>query len=260
MQKEYTNSKSSITMNKKISLYVLVGAVALTGCNKKMQDFAAEHFTTNPNPLEVVGDNVPGTVTANVPQKFFKKNAEVTVTPYLSYGMDNKATSQSYTFQGEKVKGNNPVINYKEGGTVTIPVNFVYTPEMMKSDLYLDFNVVQGKKVYTLPAVKVGEGVVATSTLADATTVTPSAAADKYQRVINEICDANLMFLINQANVRASELKKGTSVSNFNETVAEASKADNKEIEGIHVSSFASPEGGVKFNAKLSEKREHSSF
>ena len=33
-------------MNKKISLYVLVGAVALTGCNKKMQDFAAEHFTT----------------------------------------------------------------------------------------------------------------------------------------------------------------------------------------------------------------------
>lgn len=41
--------------------------------------------------------------------------------------MDNKATSQSYTFQGEKVKGNNPVINYKEGGTVTIPVNFVYT-------------------------------------------------------------------------------------------------------------------------------------
>ena len=223
-----------------------------------MQDFAAEHFTTNPNPLEVVGDNVPGTVTANVPQKFFKKNAEVTVTPYLSYGMDNKATSQSYTFQGEKVKGNNPVINYKEGGTVTIPVNFVYTPEMMKSDLYLDFNVVQGKKVYTLPAVKVGEGVVATSTLADATTVTPSAAADKYQRVINEICDANLMFLINQANVRASELKKGTSVSNFNETVAEASKADNKEIEGIHVSSFASPEGGVKFNAKLSEKREHS--
>ena len=53
-------------------------------------------------------------------------------------------------------------------------------------------------------------------------------------------------------------MKKGTSVSNFNETVAEASKADNKEIEGIHVSSFASPEGGVKFNAKLSEKREHS--
>ena len=42
-------------MNKKISLYVLVGAVALTGCNKKMQDFAAEHFTTNPNPQLRVG-------------------------------------------------------------------------------------------------------------------------------------------------------------------------------------------------------------
>ena len=75
-------------MNKKISLYVLVGAVALTGCNKKMQDFAAEHFTTNPNPLEVVGDNVPGTVTANVPQKFFKKERRGyrNSLPFLWYG------------------------------------------------------------------------------------------------------------------------------------------------------------------------------
>ncbi len=243
-------------MNKKISLYALVGVVALTGCNKKMQDFAAEHFTTTPNPLELVGDNVPGTVTANVPQKFFKKNAVVTVTPYLAYGDDQKTASQAYTFQGEKVNGNNPVISYENGGTVSFPVNFAYTPEMMKSDLYLDFNVVQGKKTYTLPAVKVGEGVVATSNLADASTVTPSSAADKYQRVINEICDADLMFLINQANVRASELKKGTSVGNFNETVADATTADNKEVEGIHVSSFASPDGGVKLNTKLSENRE----
>ena len=245
-------------MNKKISLYALVGALALTGCNKKMQDFAAEHFTTNPNPLELVGDNVPGTVTANVPQKFFKKNAEVTVTPYLAYGDDKKAVSQAYTFQGEKVNGNNPVISYDNGGTVEIPVNFVYDPEMMKSDLYLDFNVTQGKKTYTLPAVKVGEGVVATSSLADASTVTPSTAADKYQRVINEICDADLMFLINKANVRASELKNGTSVGNFNQTVASATKADNQEVEGIHVSSFASPDGGVKLNSKLSEEREKS--
>lgn len=196
-------------MNKKISLYLAVGAaIALTGCNKKMSPFASEYFTTEPTPLEVVGDNVPATVTANVPQKFFKKNAEVTVTPYLVYGDEQKAASQSFVFQGEKVKGNNPVISYDNGGIVSIPVNFIYTPEMMESELYLDFNVVQGKKTYVLPAVKVGEGVLATSTLADATTVTPSSAADKYQRIINDKYNADLMFLINKANVRASELKK----------------------------------------------------
>lgn len=244
-------------MNKKLGMYLMVGAaVALTGCNKKMSPFASDYFTTNPTPLTVVGDQVPATITANVPQKFFKKNAEVTVTPYLVYGTDSTAiASKAYTFQGEKVEGNNPVISYKEGGTVSIPATFAYNPGMMDSELYLDFNVVQGKKSYVLPRVKVGEGVLATATLADASTVDPATAADKYQRIINEKYDADIMFLINQANIRSKELKK-EEVTGFNETVKAASSADNKEIEGIHVSSFASPDGGVKFNEKLSANRE----
>ena len=247
-------------MNKKFGIYLLVGAtMVLTGCNKKMSPFAAEYFNTDPTPLTVVGDDVPATITANVPQKFFKKNAEVTVTPVLAYG-EQEAKSQAYTFQGEKVKGNNTVINYKQGGTVAIPANFAYTPEMMKSDLYLDFNVVQGNKSYVLPRVKVGEGVNATATLADATTVDPAGAADKYQRIINDIVDADIMFLINRAEVRKNELNRDGGVKDLNAVVKEASAADNKEIEGIHVSSFASPDGGVKYNTKLSEKREQSTL
>lgn len=247
-------------MNKKFGIYLLVGAtMVLTGCNKKMSPFAAEYFNTDPTPLTVVGDDVPATITANVPQKFFKKNAEVTVTPVLAFG-DKEAKSQAYTFQGEKVKGNNTVINYKQGATVAIPANFVYTPDMMKSDLYLDFNVVQGNKSYVLPRVKVGEGVNATATLADATTVDPAGAADKYQRIINDIVDADIMFLINRAEVRKNELNRDGGVKDLNAVVKEASAADNKEIEGIHVSSFASPDGGVKYNTKLSEKREKSTM
>ncbi len=238
-------------------MYLLVGAtVALTGCNKKMGNFASDYFTTNPTPLVVVGDQVPATITANVPQKFFKKNAEVKVTPYLVYGTDSTAVaSQAYTFQGEKVKGNNPVINYNEGGTVSIPAAWAYVPEMMNSELYLGFDVTQGKKTYVLPRVKVGYGVIATSTLANASTVDPAAAADKYQRVINEKYDADIMFLINQANIRAKELKS-EGVKDLNETVKNASKDSTKQIEGVHVSSFASPDGGVKLNTKLSENRE----
>lgn len=248
-------------MNKKLGMYLMVGAaVALTGCNKKMGPFASDYFTTNPTPLVVVGDQVPATITANVPQKFFKKNAEVKVTPYLIYGTDSVAVaSQAYTFQGEKVKGNNPVINYKEGGTVSIPATFAYTPEMMKSDLYLGFDVTQGNKSYVLPKVKVGEGVIATATLADASTVDPATAADKYQRVINEKYDADIMFLINQANIRDKELRKD-GVKDLNKTVKEASKDSSKQIEGVHVSSFASPDGGVKLNTRLSENREKSTL
>ena len=251
-------------MNKKLGIYLLAGAtvtVALTGCNKQMSPFASEYFTTDPTPLVVVGDQVPATITANVPQKFFKKNAEVTVTPYLVYGTDSTAVaSQAYTFQGEKVEGNNPVINYDEGGTVSIPAAFAYTPEMMKSELYLGFDVVQGKKSYVLPRVKVGEGVLATSTLADASTVEPATAADKYQRIINDKVDADIMFLINKANIRSSELERDGGVKDLNETVKNASADSTKQIESLHIASFASPDGGVKLNTKLSENREKSTL
>lgn len=232
----------------------------MTGC-KKMGPFASDYFTTDPTPLVVVGDQVPATITANVPQKFFKKKAEVTVTPYLVYGVDSTAVaSQSYTFQGEKVKGNNPVINYKEGGTFSIPATFAYTPEMMDSELYLGFDVVHKGKSYVLPRVKVGEGVLATATLADASTVDPATAADKYQRIINDKVDADIMFLINKANIRSSELERDGGVKDLNETVKNASADSTKQIESLHISSFASPDGGVKLNTKLSENREKSTL
>ena len=171
-------------MSKKLFLSLMLGAsLMLTGCSKKLNQFNADYFTVTPSPLEVVGDKVPATVTGKIPAKFFVKNAEVTVTPYLVYG-NNEAASASYSFQGEKVRGNNQVISYDNGATVTIPVSYDYVPEMMRSSLYLGFQVKQGKKVYALPRVKVAEGVIATPTLADATTVTPAIASDKFQHYI----------------------------------------------------------------------------
>ena len=195
-------------MNKKLSFALLMGGVLmLSSCGKKLNPFAADYFSVNPSPLEVVGDKVPATVTGKIPAKFFLKNAEVTVTPYLEYNGVETA-SQPYSFQGEKVRGNNQVINYEYGGTVTIPVMYLYTPEMAKSDLSLAFEVKQGGKQYVLPRVKVAEGVVATATLATAGDVTPAIAPDKFQRIINEKYAAEIKFLVNQSDIRKGELKK----------------------------------------------------
>ncbi|MDE6187998.1 MAG: hypothetical protein K2G17_07705, partial [Duncaniella sp.] len=183
-------------MDKKIAFSVLLGsAVMLTGCGKKMNQFAADYFTTNPNPLEVVGQNVPATVTGNIPPKFFVKNATVTVTPYLTFD-NQEVAGNSMTFQGEKVRGNNRVISYDNGGTVTIPVNYVYQPEMQRSELYLGFTVDQKGKQYVLPRVKVADGVIATAAIADAASVDPAIAPDKFQRIINEKYKADILFLI----------------------------------------------------------------
>ena len=234
---------------------LFVGALMmLTGCNKKMNQFAADYFTTNPNPLEVVGTQVPATVTANVPAKFFKKNAEVTVTPVLVWN-GGEATSTPYRFQGEKVRGNATTVSYNNGGSYTIPVNFTYQPEMQKSELFLDFQVQQGKKQYALPRVKVANGVIATAALADAGSVNPAIAPDKFQRIINEKYTADILFLINQANIRNNQLTSAQ-MESFNADVKKASQDTARVIEDINISSYASPDGPWEFNNQLAQKRE----
>lgn len=239
---------------KSILMLSAAGMVVLTGCSKKLNQFSADYFDVNPDPLEVVGQRVPATVTGHIPAKFFVKNAEVTVTPYLTFN-GQEVASQSYRFQGEKVRGNNPVISYEQGGSVTIPVVFDYQPDMNKSELELAFNVVQGSKQYVLPRVKVANGVVATAALADAATVSAAIAPDAFQRIINEKYAADIRFLINQSTLRKSELESDA-VKNLNQEIVNASAAADRQIEEINISSYASPEGALDLNTRLAEGRE----
>lgn len=237
-----------------IALGAGAALMIMTGCSKKLNQFQADYFSVNPNPLEVTADRVPATVTARIPAKFFVKNAQVTVTPYLCYE-GGEVSSQPYEFQGEKVRGNAPVISYDNGGTVTIPVMYNYSPEMLKSTLQLAFNVTQGSKQYALPRVTVADGVVATADLADAKTVAPALAPDKFQRIINEKYNADIHFLINQANVRDAQTKSAEMAA-LSEQLINANADDRREIEEINISSYASPEGKLDFNTRLAEKRE----
>lgn len=245
---------------KKTLMYVALGCgvIALTGCSKKLGNFSSSFFSTAPTPLETVGENVPATINGNLPAKFMVKNAKVTATPVLEWNTDGTpgaAQSTPVVFQGEDVRANGQEVSYKEGGNVVIPFNVAYQPGMEKSDLYLDFTVDQNGKVYNLPRVKVGNGVIATSTLASAATVTPAIAADNFQKVISEKYSADIHFLINQANIRASQTSK-TDYIDLNKKLIEASKAPNQEIVGLTVNSYASPEGSYSFNEQLAEKRE----
>ena len=80
---------------------------------------------------------------------------------------------------------------------------------MAKSELYLEFKATIGKKVVTIPAVKIADGVISTSELVNNTlgNANPALGEVAFQRIIKEKHDANIMFLIQQANIRSSELK-----------------------------------------------------
>lgn len=237
----------------------LAGSLALTSC-KKLGELSADNFTVTPLPMEAVSGKVPVTINGRFPEKYMKKKAVVTVTPEIRYE-GGKATGQSATFQGEKVQGNDQEISYKLGGNYTMKNSFDYVPEMQKSELYLTFQARVGKKEVEVPAVKVADGVLATSTLIKETAGqgTPADAADAYQYAIKQTKQAQIKYLINQANVRTSELKS-TSVQEFVKTLRDI-KADQKGfmLENIEVSAYASPDGDLDFNTKLAEKRQNTS-
>ena len=246
-------------MNKSILFLSLGGlAVVAGGCSKKLGNFQSDYFSMRPSPMESVGQEVPGTVYANLPAKFMVKNAKVSATPVIQWNEGagvGEVSTTPVVFQGENVRDNGQIVSYAKGGQVNIPFDFPYQPEMAKSDLYLDFTVDQNGKVYTLPRVKVGSGVIATSTLASPATVAPAVAKDGFQRVISEQYSADIHFLVNQANVRASETSK-TDYIDLNKKLMEANKAPNMEIAGVTINSYASPEGTLAFNTQLAEKRE----
>ena len=231
-------------MQKKNLLLLSAASVLfMTSCSK-LGPLSADNFTVIPNPLETTAGEVPATVNGTFPEKYMKKKAVVTVTPELHYGNGQVAKGQSATFQGEKVMGNDQTISYKMGGSYTMKTSFKYVPEMQKSEMYLAFDARIGKKQFNVPSVKVADGVIATSELYKNTvsSETGCIAPDAFQRVNAQKQEANIKFLINQANIKKINADK-----------------EGYNVENVEIQAYASPDGGVKFNDKLAGNRQNQS-
>lgn len=245
-------------MLKKLSLvFACAAVVALNSCSSKMGAMKSEYFTVTPGVLEVVGSEVPVTVDGKFPAKVFKKKAVLTVTPVLKYE-GGEAMAEPVTFQGVKVRGNDRVISYDNGGSFKTRMNFDYVPQMEDAELYLRFVVSKGSKTYSLPDVKIADGCIATSQLYRQTAATANIAIgeDAFQRVIKQAKEANIMFLIQQTNLRASQLTT-KEMDELKATMADIAKDfENKVIDDVEVSAYASPDGGVLLNDNIATGRE----
>ncbi len=245
-------------MRKNYYLVMSLAAVAALSSCKKLGELSADNFTVTPTPLEAIAGQVPATIDGKFPEKYMKKKAVVTVTPVLRYE-GGEAKGASATFQGEKVQGNDQTIAYKAGGTYTMKSVFDFVPAMLQSDLYLQFDAKVGKKTVTVPEVKVGYGVIATSQLLQNTLASaqPSLAADAYQRIIAEKQEANIKFLIEQAKLRDSELNS-ENVKAFVAMMKEINDAkETRALKNIEVSAYASPDGALDLNTRLAEQRQN---
>ncbi|MDR2949046.1 MAG: hypothetical protein LBV71_07550 [Prevotella sp.] len=237
-----------------LSLIMLVAIIA-TSCGKKtIPPLANSLFTTNPSPLELVGNKVPVTINGRFPAKWFEKGTTIVVTPVLKY-KGGEALGTPYTYQGENVAGNGISVPYETGSAITMRSEFDYIPAMRKSELFLRFDFYRDRKqVVGFSDVKIADGVIATQGLASAETSTPAVAPDAFQRIIKETYDADIMFLIQRAELRSSELNS-TNMNAWKELVKEADNNERKRVD-VEVSAYASPDGGFQLNDRLAEQRE----
>ena len=228
---------------------VVAGAssLLLASCASKFK-ISSTGVNVDPNPLTVQGDAVKTRINFAFPKKSFPKKGTLRITPVLRYAGGEK-WGKAYDYQGDDVYGNEQVVFYKSGANA-VP----YTPQMQKSELYLTFNGKVGKKAQKISAMKVADGVNATETLATVEGILPAIAPHGFQRVVKEMYDADILFQIQQANVRGSEINK-EDVEEWRYTVQNAKETPNQNV-SVEVQSYASPDGGKKLNEKLSENRE----
>ena len=238
-----------------LSLVLLLGvALFATSCSSKLKPLSQNNFNVTPSPLETVGNQVPVTINATFPEKWFNKNAIVTITPVLKYGNNQELAGTPYSFQGDNISGNRTAVSQNRGGNFSLNSSFPFEEAMRSSELYLRFDGRVKNKRSNLPDVKVADGVIATSALADVATTTPSVAPDGFQRIIQDKQEANIMFVIQQANLRQSELNK-QDMATWKQRVEEAFK-DPKQNVNVEVSAYASPDGGLSLNERLAAQRE----
>ncbi len=237
-----------------LSLLLLLSvALFAISCSSKLKPLSQNNFNVTPSPLETVGNQIPVTINGTFPEKWFNKNATVTITPVLKYG-NGEITGTPYSYQGENISGNRVTIPQNQGGNFTMNSTFSYIPEMQSSELFLRFDGRIKNKPAKLPDLKIADGVIATSALADVKTTTPSVAPDGFQRIIKEAQEASIMFVIQQANLRQGELNK-RDMADWKQRVEQAFK-DPRQNVNVEVSAYASPDGGFSLNERLAAQRE----
>lgn len=227
--------------------------VMMTSCSKIVDK--PQEIKVNPEDVSVVGNEIKADITGTFPPKKFARKGELKVTPVLKYG-DKEVVGETEVYVGEKAKLNGTKVSYKEGGKYKQSCRFKYTPDMEGKELklYLRCDAKCGKKVYEIPDVLIADGVNTTATLANAeeqAVPTPS----KYQTVVEDLTEADINFIVAQANLRDSELS-AADMKALLDAIQKANKDKTRQISKVEISGYASPEGGYELNDRLATNRE----
>ncbi len=234
---------------------ILLAAVLVSGCSsldKMKKNANLVKYEITPKVLETHAGIVAAQVKVTYPEKYFDKNTTLKITPVLSYEGGETAFDELLFTQGEKVLANNKSVAWT-GGTVNWSGDVNYIPEMKVSEFLLRVDAERKGKTLSFDPIKLADGVIATSTLVEDHAM-PISLKDNYQRIVPEQKIADILYSINQSNIRPSELKSAD-IQALKDYIALVVQNERMEVKGVTNSSYASPDGPLTLNEKLSEAR-----
>ncbi|MCQ2115005.1 MAG: hypothetical protein MJZ07_02245 [Bacteroidales bacterium] len=236
--------------------YAAICAVAAVACSSpnKMAEMAENVIVTcDPAVLEVKAGVIDANVTVTYPEDYFHPTAILEVIPVIVYD-GGEVAMESYFFQGTKVKDNYEVVP-EEGATITKPVHFEYAEGMENCHLELRGVATDKKDKIDLPSKFVANGANTTYMLVKkGGKGSVALKADNYQETISMPAEGQILYSINSADVKNSEMKS-QSIKDFQAALDEIAANERKTLLGTEVVAYASPDGGEELNAKLSDNR-----
>ena len=234
---------------------ILLAAVLVSGCSslEKMKKNAnLVRYEVTPKVLETHAGIVAAQVKATFPEKYFDKKTTLKITPVLVYEGGETVFDELLYAQGELVQANNKSVGWT-GGTVNWSGDVSYIPEMKVSEFMLRIEASKKDKTLAFDPIKLADGVIATSTLVE-DHAKPIVLKDKYQRIVPEQKMADILYVINRSDIRPSELK-AEDIQALKDYITMVMENERMEVKGVTASSYASPDGPLTLNERLSEQR-----
>ena len=274
----------------KLSMVLAVAALAFTSCNcfKKMAKNRDDvQLTVAPEILTLNNGIVAADINVTFPVKYFNAKAVVKVTPVIVFE-GGEVAGTAHFYQGSKVDDNYTVVDKKNGGNVTMHVEFPYDPRMDECALQLRAEIkCPGGKCKEFTLVNLNTGAIPTKEEAAVLAGNDAAAAalakefgltvayglntlqkdikygdlmeqmdNNFKRITTVVDKTDLLYTIN-SSVVTKKHEKAANLGAFKENVDKNLTTD-RATQNIAVKGYASPDGPEKFNDKLSKARSES--